>query len=500
MLSPRNTPIWQTDQTGEPHPPLRGDRQADVTVVGAGIAGLTTALLLARAGVKVIVLEARTIGSGTTGHTTAKVSALQGVRYKTLASHHNDDVVARYAAAQTHALRWVASTVDELGIDCDWERRPAFTYASQPADRRTVEAEFDACERAGLPVTLTDDPGLPFANHGAVALNDQAQFNPQRYLEALAVAVESFPNATLHEGTRVTSIGGLRRPTVKTDEGTVRSGHVAVCTLLPIVDRGLFFARSEPKMSYIVAAAVEGELPHGMYLSAGDPSRSLRTAPHDGTDVLLVGGSGHTVGRSTPTQQHYDELDGWTIATFPTARVVGRWAAHDMVPDDQLPWAGPSSPATPNVLVAGGFAKWGMTNGTAAAQVLVDRILSRPGGPSAPWASVFDTFRIPPRALGATARINAGVAANLVGGWLRPRPPASEFPVPEGSIRRRGLVPTGTSSDDDGDLEERKLVCTHLGGICTWNDAERTWDCPLHGSRFTADGSVLTAPATKPLP
>ncbi|CAN5752075.1 FAD-dependent oxidoreductase [soil metagenome] len=491
-----SSPIWSRSDA-LPRPAMVTDRRADVVVVGAGIAGLTTALLLAREGLDVVVLEARTIGSGTTGHTTAKVSALQGTRYQALRQHHAPDIVRSYAQAQQAALGWMAATVAELDIDCAWERRPALTYATSPDSRSSVEAEATAALHAGLAVELTVDTGLPFPTSGAVRLDDQAQFDPQRYLEALAAEVERLPNASVHERTRVTGIRGIRSHVVSTDHATVRTPTVVVATLLPTVDRGLFFARAEPKMSYTIAVDVDGALPDGMYLSAGEPSRSLRTAWHGDRQVLVIGGAGHTVGRSVPTTPRYEELDRWAREHFPVRETTARWAAHDLVPDDQLPWAGPASPATPGVLVAGGFAKWGMTNGTAAAHVLADRILER-RGPSAGWSSAYTAFRLPPSAISETARINLGVAANLVGGWARPAAPVGDgF---EGPNPRRSLVPTGDSVGPTEELEPHDLVCTHLGGICAWNDAERTWDCPLHGSRFASDGTVVAAPAVRPLP
>jgi hypothetical protein len=247
-----------------------------------------------------------------------------------------------------------------------------------------------------------------------------------------------------------------------------------VATLLPIVDRGLFFARAEPKASYTLAVDVDGELPRGMYLSASSPTRSLRTAWDGDREVLVVGGGGHTVGREAPTTPQYEELLAWAQQHFAVQDVTARWMAHDYVPADQLPWAGPASPMTPSVLVAGGFQKWGMTNGTAAAAVLADRILGRPDGPSSPWARVFDVVRPSLHGAKQAAQLNAGVAAEMAKAWVRP-------PSDAGGRRRR-------------------VVCTHLGGVCRPNDAEGTWDCPLHGSRFEPDGTILSGPATRDLP
>jgi glycine/D-amino acid oxidase-like deaminating enzyme len=469
VLPSTSSTIW-ADPARAPRPALAEDREADVVVVGAGIAGLTTAVLLARAGREVVVLEARRVGAGTTGRTTAKVSALQGLRYRTLVGQHGTDVARRYAAAQLDALAWIDDAVTERTIECHWERRPALTYGTDAASQRDITDELRAASAAGLDV---DEilPGLPVETTGAVVLSDQAQFDPQAYLDGLAAELDERPGAVIHEGARVRSIRGVGRQRVATDQASVVAPVVVVTTLLPVVDRGLFFARAEPKMSYTLAIDVENRLPAGMYLSASSPTRSLRTAWHGDDELLIVGGGGHTVGREAPTTPEYEALLGWADDHFRVRDVVGRWSAHDYVPSDQLPWAGPSSPATPSVLVAGGFQKWGMTNGTAAALVLADRILGRDDGPSAQWAGVYDVFHPSVHGLQESARLNAGVAVHLVGGWTRP-------PTDRAGRRRR-------------------VVCTHLGGVCRPNDAEGTWDCPLHGSRFEPDGSILSGPATR---
>ncbi|MBV9952279.1 MAG: FAD-dependent oxidoreductase, partial [Acidimicrobiia bacterium] len=410
------------------------------------------------------------IGAGTTGRTTAKVSALQGLRYRELVRRHGVETARRYAAAQLAALEWMDQTVRSRSIDCHWERRPALTYATDARSQREVDEEREAAAAAGLPVDQIS-PALPFPTTGAVVLTEQAQFDPLAYLDGLADELDALPGAAIFEGARVRSVRGVGRPTVVTDLGSVVAQTVIVATLLPITDRGLFFARAEPKMSYTLALAVDGPLPSGMYLSASSPTRSIRTAWRDDEEVLVVGGGGHTVGRSSPTSAEYEALEAWSNEHFPVREVLERWSAHDYVPADQLPWAGPSSPLTSSVLVAGGFQKWGMTNGTAAAMVLADRVLGRSDGPSAPWASTFDVLRASAHGLEETVRLNGGVAFEMASGWIRP-------PTDDGGRRRR-------------------VVCSHLGGICRPNDAEGTWDCPLHGSRFAADGSVVSGPATR---
>jgi len=235
-----------------------------------------------------------------------------------------------------------------------------------------------------------------------------------------------------------------------------------------------------------------------MYLSAGSPTRSLRTARTSGGDeVLVVGGGGHTVGRQTPTMPEYEQLASWAEERFAVRKVVARWFAHDYVPVDHLPWAGSASPATPNVSVAGGFAKWGMANATAAAMVVAARIADDRGAP--PWAGLFDPHRASLTGGRRAVRVNAEVGTNLLRGWARPGPQPPGGSGGDGERYRQGVIPVGAAVGDDGGREERVIVCTHLGGVCTWNDAERTWDCPLHGSRFATDGTVVSGPATKSL-
>jgi len=474
---------------------LDGDTRVDVAVVGAGITGLTTAVLLAREGLHVAVLEARHIGAVTSGNTTAKISILQGTRGGILDARHGPEVVEAYFTAHRAGMDWLLDRART--VDCDLERREAVTFATSGRSGSAAEEvrrEAAVLRRAGIPAALRTDVGLPFAVSEAVTLADQAQFDPVPYLNDLARELADAGHG-VYENTRVLGVSLLGAPQLRTEHGRVRAERVVLATGIPVLDRGLYFARVEPARSYGQVAAVDGDLPEAMYLSADSPTVSLRTAVVEGERRLLVGGFGHRVGASTPMSSHERDLADWTARHFPVRRVTHRWSAQDYLPEDGLPFVGPM-PLQSRVMVATGFAKWGMTGGTAAALALADQVAGRENR----WAEVFRADRVPAvTALPTLARANGEVARYLAGGWARPDLPTSA-PLAEGEGRvettRRGKV---ARCRVDGVEHTSAALCPHLGGVVAWNDAERSWDCPLHGSRFGPDGRVLEGPTTEAL-
>ncbi|WP_395693630.1 FAD-dependent oxidoreductase [Nocardioides sp.] len=458
------TSLWHDRRPHtEPVPPaVAGDW--DVVVVGAGITGLTTAGLLARAGRSVLVVEARHVGAGTTGGSTAKVSLLQGTHYSRIARRHPASVLRRYAEANAEGLAWIARFCQEHGVNT--QRRAAYTYANGEKGTRSIRAELDAMHRAGLEqTTWVDEVGLPFPTAGAIRLDDQLQLDPVELVDALAADARAH-GAVIAEGARVQRVHGHGPAQVVTEAGDAHAGTVVIATNMPILDRGGFFARAEPARSYSIAFRTPEPAVDGMYLSADEPSRSLRDAPDGSGPLLLVGGEGHQVGAATSEHEHLDRIRAWTAEHYPGAVETHAWSAQDYLPHHGLPWVGPLLPGAEHVLVAGGYSKWGMTNGAAAALALSSRIL----GGHTEWASAYEPWSTRElTGLPDSVRVNGIVAIEMTRGWIHKL----------------------TGAD--------RPVCTHLGGVLRWNDAEESWDCPLHGSRFAPDGSVLEGPATCPV-
>lgn len=471
----------------------------DVVVVGAGLTGLATAYLLAQRGVRVGVLEARHVGAVTTGGTTGKVTLLQGTVLSGILERAGLEAAQSYVHANRAGQEWLLGELDEGE---DYQVRDAWTYAVSEEGRRGAAREWEACRDVGLAVEAADPSatGLPFPAVAALRLPEQAQVHAGRMLARLLRGVLDSGGEVV-EGVRVLGVDAQLPGAVHTERGPVLAGQVVLATGTPVLDRGLHFARLAPDRSYGSAYRVPGEVPRGMYLSADQPSRSLRTLPTGEDELLIVGGNGHPVGRPDPRgrspQDLVEELDAWTRQHFPGAERTHRWSAQDYRSPDGIPYVGPLAGFQEKVLVATGFAKWGMTNGSAAALTLAGHVLGEPPE----WADLLAGRGANLARARQIATFNARVAALLVGGLAGAELSGAAGTVPpegHGVVGHEGLRPVAVSTVD-GVTCRVSGQCTHLGGVLSWNDAEHTWDCPLHGSRFAADGTLLEGPATSDL-
>ncbi|GAA2620177.1 FAD-dependent oxidoreductase [Actinomadura fulvescens] len=479
--------------------PARLPREADVLVLGAGIAGLTTAYRLARAGRSVTVLEAARIAEGVSGHTTAKVTSQHNLIYADLTRRYGHDKAALYGASQQAAIDWVAGQVDELGIDCDFRRRHNHVYAEDPSYLDTLRNETDAAAGLGLPAEFVSDVGLPFPVAGAVRFRNQAQFHPRKWLLALAKEITEAGGLIL-EGVRATGLGRTDESLVHTSAGDVRARDVVVATHYPVFDRGAFFSRLVPKRVLLTAAPAEpGTLAEGMYIAA-DTGHSMRTTPDGhGGEMLLLGGEGYHPGEEPEVEERFRKLAAWGQDRLNVSRFSHRWATQDNSSIDRLPYIGRYHPLARHLWVAAGFGLWGMTNGTVAGLLLADLIT----GDENPWSRLYDPARLNVRqSASKLAGLGLKTGRHYTADYPRAFAPGdkiAELGPGEGTVTHVGRHPVAAHRDAEGRLTAVSAVCTHLGCLVAFNDAEQTWDCPCHGSRFGVDGSVRHGPATRPL-
>ncbi len=490
--------MWIATSPPSDYPTLDGDLDVDVAVVGGGIAGLTTALFAARAGMSVVVIEADRVGRGTTGNTTGKVTSQHGLVYNDLIERRGEEMARLYAEANQQAVNEIAGLAAELGADCRFERAPAYVYTTVSERRSQLEREHTAATKLGLPSTLTTEIDLPFPVELAVRFDDQAHIHAGRYAAALAGAFEAAGGRVV-EHTRATGVDeNATGAVVNCRRHRVRAGQVVLATLLPFVDRGGFFAKAWPSRSYGVAARLGTDAPAGMHISIDSPARSTRPwIEADRRGLIVVGGS-HPTGDRRASPACWGDLESWAREHFDVESFEYRWSAQDYLTADHIPYAG-RSPLMSRTFVATGFQKWGLTNATAAAIVLTDALQGRDHR----WSPLFDAARIGGgRSLARIATQNLDVARHFVIDRIARLHAGSlaELPRGEGGIVRTGNKVVGAYHHADGHVQAVALTCTHLGCTVRWNAAEATWDCPCHGSRFATDGTVLDGPAVKPLP
>ena len=474
----------------------------DVAVVGAGITGLSTALMLVEAGMRVVVLEGTDVGALASGLNTGKASVLQGAVLQGIRAAHPAGIVRGYVEANLDGQRWIAEFAQHHGVPVAEET--AYSYATSDDGLHGVDRELDAAAEAGLPVERVERMPVPFPFAGAVALPGQLALDPYHLVVAMARAFVA-QGGILLEGMRVQGVHAARPVELRTPHGVVRADAAVIATGTPFLNRSLYFAKLRPSRSYLTAHRVEDAPAAGLFLSVDGPTRSVRTAPDldpAAPPLILVGGNGHAPGRVESTESRVQDLISWTGRYFPGAELTHRWAAQDYHSANTIPFVGWMPRGLGRIWVGTGYGKWGLTNGAAAGIRISSEILGVPWRERRPWIRVLGTRTTMPADLARGAAEGARVGRWIAVGWARAEghPAPVDRPVEgQGVLASRGGVPYGVSTVDGRTCAVR-AVCTHLGGVLQWNDAESTWDCPLHGSRFDASGTRIEGPAVYDLP
>ena len=424
--------LWE--QTWE-HPvfdPLDGDMNTDVLVVGGGMAGVLCAYLLHRSGVPYVLAEAKTVGSGITKNTTAKLTCQHGLIYDKLIREFGPEWARQYLAANQAALQMYRELCP--GLDCDYTEKDSYVYSLD--DRLKIERELSALEKLGYRAEFTDRLPLPFSVAGAVKFPNQAQFHPLKFMAAIARDLHIFEHTPVRE---------LRGTTAVTDHGKIHAKNIVVTTHFPFLNKhGSYFLKLYQHRSYVIALENAPDVA-GMYVDEAQNGMSFRNYK----DLLLIGGGDHRTGKKGGA---WEELRQFARQHYPHAVERFHWATQDCMSLDGAPYIGHYSAGTPNLFVATGFNKWGMTSSMAAAMILSDLVQ----GKENPFGEVFSPSR---------TILRPQLAVN---GW-------------EALVSL--LTPTARR-------------CPHLGCALKWNPYEHTWDCPCHGSRFAEDGKLIDNPAT----
>jgi glycine/D-amino acid oxidase-like deaminating enzyme/nitrite reductase/ring-hydroxylating ferredoxin subunit len=505
MFTERTLSLWKATSTRPQDPPLDRDLRADVCVVGAGIAGLSVALHLAKAGARVVVLERYRVGAGETAQSTAHLASAIDDRFENLERLHGPDGARVAYESHQAAIERIGEICEAEGIGADYVRLDGFLILGPGADVSDLEREGAAAWRAGFrDVTLERSAPAGFDTGPCLRFPRQGRVHPLRYVHGMAAALERL-GGRIHGASEVVEVTGGADAGARTRGGRVSCAAVVVATNTPFHDRFAVHTKQEPYRTYAIAAEVRpGAVQDALFWDTADPYHYVRLsgagAAEPGRPPLLVlGGEDHRTGQSHGTAP-FEALETWGRERFPLGEVVHRWSGQVFEPVDGLGFIGRHRYDDPNVYLATGDSGQGITHGTIAGMLISDLILGRPN----PWAALYDPGRVRLRAAAVREflRHNVGAARHMTE-HLRGAPgqvsSSDEIPPGGGAILRQRGSPVAVHRDAEGRLHVRSAVCTHLGCLVHWNEVESSWDCPCHGSRFAPTGEVLTGPAMRGL-
>jgi glycine/D-amino acid oxidase-like deaminating enzyme/nitrite reductase/ring-hydroxylating ferredoxin subunit len=505
----KSTSLWLDTARPDRQPPLTGSTHADVCVIGAGIAGVTTAYLLAKDGRSVVLIDDGTPGCGQTGMTTAHLSNVIDDRYTEIIRLHGEEGARLACDSHRSAIARIERICSAERIDADFRRLSGYLFLSPEHDTSYLDEEYDAARTAGLDVEkLPRAPVEGFDSGPCLHFPAQGQFHPLKYLNGV---LDAFVRAggRLHGGVRAVKVTGGDPAEVETSTGArIIANSVLVATNVPFIDLFAIHTKQAPYYTYVIAA----RLPHGavtpaLYWDTHDPYHYIRIQRttnaalggdnDDPVDLLIVGGEDHKTAQASDTEERFAALEDWTRRHYPAARQVEfRWSGQVMETQDGLAFIGRNPMDANNVYVATGDSGMGMTHGTIAGILISDLIQGREN----PWANLYDPSRIRVGAAGDFLKENLNVAVQY-SSWVTPGEVSSldEITPNTGAVMREGARKVAIFRDEAGEVHRLSAVCTHLGCIVGWNKAASTWDCPCHGSRFDATGRVINGPASKDL-
>ncbi len=478
---------------------LSRDIETDVCIIGAGIFGLTCAYYLSHLGYQVVVLEKDDIGEKTTGHTTAKITSQHSLFYDYLINSNGRKFASDYLEANEKAIENIKQIIDSEKIKCDFQLQNSYVYTTKKSELETIQKEVAAVESLGFPCEFVTKTGLPFEIEGAICFKNQAQFHPLKYLYGLCKSIASH-NGKIFTDSTVTNVEKSKHDSylVSTHKATVKSKSVIVASHYPFINfPGMYFLKMYQSTSYIIAVDTKKTLFNGMYINDTNPIFSYRTVKYQGKDLLLIGGGDHKTGHPSCYQDTYGILEQEAKKFYPNCEVLYRWNTRDCISLDKIPYIGQYSTTMPNVFVGTGFKKWGMTLSNIAANIIADEI----SGEENKYAYLFSPSRLKPiKNRDEMKNILVQSTNSLVLDKFKAANMSfDEIQNDSGSIIEINHEKVGIYKSPEGKIFAVKPICTHLGCLLSWNDIDKTWDCPCHGSRFNYQGKNLYDPAFKNL-